>query len=161
MKLYRYEEYYEKVGQIYQQIRNEVSQLIPDARIEHIGSSSIPGSVSKGDLDIFLGVNSNQFKEVLGVLDRIGFTEKMGTFRSNELCMLETERFSYDVAIQVVVNGSQFEDFLLFRNLLLSDNDLVEKYNQIKVSSQHLPPDLYRAKKSQFIEKVLETSHKL
>ena len=33
-----------------------IRQALPAARIEHIGSSAIEGAVSKGDLDIFVGV---------------------------------------------------------------------------------------------------------
>lgn len=156
MKLYRYEEYCEKVNQIYQQLQVELTQLLPGVRIEHIGSSSIPGSISKGDLDVFLGVDSDKFEATVKLLCENGFTEKRDTFRSHELCMLITDKFNYDVAVQVVVNNSQFEDFLRFKQCLESDTKLVESYNQIKLSAQRLSADQYRAKKSQFIEEVFK-----
>lgn len=154
LKLYTYEEFHPQIEPIYQKLREEVSELFPNARIEHIGASSIPGSISKGDLDVFLGVSQDKFESVLQVLKEVGFLEKEGTFRSDELCMLVTDKFNYDVAIQVVVNGSQFESFIKFKNVLIANKDLLERYNQLKVAASEFSDDEYRRKKAVFIKEV-------
>ena len=38
----------------------------PGEKIEHVGSTPVPGAVSKGDLDICVSVPALDFKETLG-----------------------------------------------------------------------------------------------
>ena len=42
--------------------QKDISTLLPFAKIEHIGSSAIPNAISKGDLDIYIEVMSEQFE---------------------------------------------------------------------------------------------------
>ena len=115
MKFFEPEEYQDKVNELFEKVREDIFNCISNLRFEHIGASSIKGSVSKGDLDIFVGVKKDQFNLTIEKLKEIGFTEKENTLRTNELCMMVTDKYNYDVAIQIVVNGSEFEDFIKFR----------------------------------------------
>jgi GrpB-like predicted nucleotidyltransferase (UPF0157 family) len=56
MKFYEASEYQECTNRLFEIYRAKIILLLPTARIEHIGSSSVPGAISKGDLDIFVGV---------------------------------------------------------------------------------------------------------
>lgn len=158
MKLLKYEEYSSKVNLIFKKLKLELLNILPFARVEHIGSSSVLSSLSKGDLDVFVGVEQEVFEEAIELVKTIGFTEKTNTFRSNELCMLITDKYNYDVAVQIVVNGSEFEDFIKFRDSLRSDSKLVQAYNDIKVEASVLSEEEYRAKKAGFIQRVLGDS---
>ncbi|KKD00735.1 GrpB family protein [Photobacterium halotolerans] len=131
----------------------QVGRLLPTARVEHVGSSSIPGTISKGDLDILVGVEAHELEASVRVLLTLGFQEKKNTLRTRELCMLEST--SEDVAFQVVAIGSEFECFLGFRDRLRAFPDLVIQYNELKKSCEGLSHDEYREKKSTFIEHVL------
>lgn len=157
MKLKKYEEYSENVNNIFNLLAKEIKSLLPEARIEHIGSSAIPGSISKGDLDVFVGVDQPHFEQALVLIKSLDFYEKQGTFRSDHLCMLMTDKFNYDVAIQLVSNGSEFEDFLRFRDLLKNNNELLKEYNEVKLMAQSLDENEYRQKKNVFIEKILKS----
>ena len=106
MKLKKYEEYSSHVEDLFTKLSQDLRLVLSEARIEHIGSSSIPGSISKGDLDVFVGVDQINFNDALEEIKRIGFVEKVETFRSNELCMLVTTKYDFDVAVQLVSNGS-------------------------------------------------------
>lgn len=158
MLLKKYEDYSEFVNNLFELLSKELRSILPNARIEHIGSSAIPGSISKGDLDIFVGVEHSFFNQALLLIKNIDFNEKKGTFRSEELCMLVTDKFNYDVAVQLVSNGSEFEDFLVFRNKLRTDENLVKEYNQTKLLAQSLSDSEYREEKNKFIEKVLKAN---
>ena len=70
--------------------------------------------------------------------------------------MLVTDKYQDDVAIQLVVNGSQFEDFVRFRNILNQNPQLVIDYNILKQECGG-GPSSYRAKQSLFIERVLNS----
>ncbi|CAM3686628.1 hypothetical protein VIAQ111709_07315 [Vibrio aquimaris] len=46
--------------------------MLPDAVIEHIGSSSIPNAISKGDLDILVGINASELEKAVTRLTTLG-----------------------------------------------------------------------------------------
>jgi GrpB-like predicted nucleotidyltransferase (UPF0157 family) len=155
MKLLEFNEYKEKTDQIFNDVKKKLRDLLPEARLEHIGSSAIHGAISKGDLDIFVGVDIKDHESSFHKLKSIGFKEKPDTLRTHELCMLETEKYNFDVAIQLVANGSNFENFIKFRDMLKNDPLLLKEYNQLKKKTFNKGQDAYRKAKSEFISKVL------
>ena len=148
-------QYQPRLKRLFSQIAEEILQRIPDARVEHIGASSIPGAISKGDLDVFVGIRRSEFRQSILLLHEIGFSEKQETLRTSSLCMLESQGYGCDVAVQLVENGSRFEMFLEFRNALLQNPMLLADYNNMKRRCESLDENQYRAIKSTFIEGVL------
>ncbi|MEZ8273749.1 GrpB family protein [Vibrio splendidus] len=155
MKFYPAEQYQADCNELFVRYERDIKKLIPNARVEHVGASSIPSAVSKGDLDIFVGVELGELEDAIERLTTLGFNEKLDTLRTPELCMLESTSGD-DVALQVVANGSEFECFLRFRDKLRANPALVEQYNTLKMSCEGWPQDEYREKKADFIEHVLE-----
>lgn len=128
----------------------------PQARVEHIGSSAIPGAHSKGDLDIALIVAAEALEACVARLSAQGYQEKRGTLRTPALCMLEWQEPGQDHALQVVAEGSEFMGlFLTFRDRLRASPPLLAAYNRLKMASAPLGEQGYRAAKAGFIEKVL------
>lgn len=113
MKFYSADRYQKICEDNYIHYNNLIKNLLPNARVEHIGASSIPLAISKGDLDIFVGVDSSDFEKAIQSLMTLDFREKKDTLRTTELCMLESNK-NDNVALQVVVNGSEFEFFCHF-----------------------------------------------
>jgi len=148
------EQYQQRCAQLFNSYQKDISTLLPFAKIEHIGSSAIPNAISKGDLDIYIEVMSEQFEFAIEQLKTLNFIEKQNTLRTHELCMLESLN-NDDVAFQIVVTDSIFTFFLTFKNKLISSPTLVNEYNQLKLQCSHLDPDQYRTIKSDFINRVL------
>ena len=140
--------------QLFNSYQKDISTLLPFAKIEHIGSSAIPNAISKGNLDIYIEVMSEQFEFAIEQLKTLNFIEKQNTLRTHELCMLESLN-NDDVAFQIVVTDSVFTFFLAFKNKLINSPTLVNEYNQLKLQCSHLDPDQYRTIKSDFINRVL------
>lgn len=155
MKFYPAEQYQVACNELFIRYERDIKKLIPNARVELVGASSIPFAVSKGDLDIFVGVDLGELEDVIERLTILGFNEKLDTLRTPELCMLESTS-SDDVALQVVANGSEFECFLRFRDKLRANPELVQQYNTLKMSCEGWPQEEYREKKYDFIEHVLD-----
>jgi len=155
MKFYPAEQYQAACNELLIRYERDIKKLIPNARVEHVGASSIPFAVSKGDLDIFVGVELGELEDVIERLTILGFNEKLDTLRTPELCMLESTS-SDDVALQVVANGSEFECFLRFCDKLRANPELVQQYNTLKMSCEGWPQEEYREKKYDFIEHVLD-----
>jgi GrpB-like predicted nucleotidyltransferase (UPF0157 family) len=136
----------------YARLRDTLLARWPTARAEHVGASSIAGAVSKGDLDLLLLVASDAFEPVREQLVASGYTEKADTLRTAALCMLEAP----DHALQLVASGSEHERvFLLFRDRLRADPDLLAAYNDVKRQHAADSDERYRAAKAEFIERVL------
>ncbi|MEZ8858459.1 GrpB family protein [Vibrio sp. 10N.247.311.51] len=154
MKFYPAEQYQAACNEMFFRYERDIKTLIPNARVEHVGASSIPSAVSKGDLDIFVGVELSELEDAIERLTTLGFNEKLDTLRTPELCMLESTSGD-DVALQVVANGSEFECFLLFRDKLRANPALVQQYNTLKMACEGWSQEEYREKKSAFIEHVL------
>lgn len=148
------EQYQQRCAQLFNSYQKDISALLPFAKIEHIGSSAIPNAISKGDLDIYIEVMSEQFEFAIEQLKTLNFIEKQNTLRTHELCMLESLN-NDDVAFQIVDTDSIFTFFLTFKNKLINSPTLVNEYNQLKLQCSHLDPDQYRTIKSDFINRVL------
>ena len=142
---------------MYRKIAKEVRELLPNATVEHIGASSIPGAVSKGDLDVFVGVDRDSLERAVTLLEDNGYRVKPNTLRNESLCMLEIGCYECPVALQVVENGSEFEMFLTFRDVVRNSDELLREYNQMKHLCEGMSESCYRAKKSEFIEEVLNS----
>ena len=154
MKFYNPEQYQPNCHERFNHYQSKIQQLLSNVRVEHIGASSIPQAISKGDLDIFVGVETEALECTVKTLKQLGFVEKLDTLRTAHLCMLESA-IGEDIALQVVANGTEFECFLTFRDHLRANLDLVRQYNDLKLTCVGLTADDYRAKKSLFIAQVL------
>ena len=117
---------------MYEKHKEAILANLPLAIVEHIGSSAVPFAISKGDLDIYVGVHPAELENAVALLAKVGYTPKSDTFRSEELCMLE--HYTLDTAIQVVAIGSKFEFFLAFRDKLRASARLLADYNELKQS---------------------------
>lgn len=151
MEFLQPKDYQTKCEDLFLQYKLKIQTILPHAQIEHIGSSSIPGCISKGDLDVYVAVDFAQHKKAIVEIQKLGFTIKQDTLRTENLCMLEDDY----IAIQLVSKNSDFTNFINFRDALINDRELVKQYNQLKQSCMDLNMTDYRKVKSKFIEKTL------
>jgi GrpB-like predicted nucleotidyltransferase (UPF0157 family) len=88
-------------------------------------------------------------------LKALGYIEKRRTTRNKSLWPFVAKGRPLDVGIQLVANGSRFEDFLDFRDYLKRNAQLRSAYNRLKLASLELHQTSYRRLKSRFIEDLL------
>ena len=153
MKFLFPEEYQQKSRDRFSELARDLSVVLPNAKIEHVGSSAIEGAISKGDLDVFVGVDPSVHEESVVALQGVGYVVKEATHRDSELCMLEQP--CTNIALQVVANGSKYEFFITFRDVMSGSPELVGQYNELKLSCRGSSVDTYRSAKSQFISRIL------
>jgi GrpB-like predicted nucleotidyltransferase (UPF0157 family) len=144
-----------KIDRIFSEVEKNIQVALPSSRIEHIGATAIPNSITKGDLDIFVGVSVAEFDNAIKAIKQLGFTEKLDTLRTDSLFMMVSDKYGEDVAVQVVANGSEFESFIDFRDKLRTSPNLVSEYNNIKQGAKSESQERYREIKSSFIKSVL------
>ena len=148
-------QYQDRALAAYEDAELLLSAILPDARIEHVGASAIPGAYSKGDVDICVSVPRDRFLETMGVLGEAGYTIRPDTLRTEQLCTLEAPDCDLTLAVQLIEAGSRYESFMRFRDALRDDAVLVARYNALKIEAAPYGMDAYRAAKSGFILDVL------
>jgi GrpB-like predicted nucleotidyltransferase (UPF0157 family) len=58
-----------KAEEIFEIEKNKLSKIILQADIQHIGSTAIPNSITKGDLDIQVRVGKKDFSGATKIVD--------------------------------------------------------------------------------------------
>jgi GrpB-like predicted nucleotidyltransferase (UPF0157 family) len=135
-----------------------VLELVPDAEVVHVGSTSIPGALTKGDLDLLVRVGADRFDgaaTALGARYRIhqpeNWTPTLASFAADGV-------EAPPVGVQLVVAGSA-DDALFepFRDALIRDPALLAEYNALKRRLDGEDYDRYTDVKGAFVERVLAT----
>lgn len=155
MKFFPANIYQHELKLLFDKYKKQILLLLPNARVEHIGSSAIPNAYSKGDLDILICISKTEFEKTIESLKNLNFREKKNTLRTEDLCMLEAMNSEKDVAFQIITKDSFYLNFLTFRDILSSSPYLVDQYNQLKIACLGFEEDDYRKVKATFIEKIL------
>jgi len=127
---------------------------VPLARVEHVGSTSVPGCIGKGDVDILVRVSPADFAGSLSTLD-----ESLVRSGRNDVTDTYVEYDWSDAgqraAVHLVAAGGTHDDFHRFKALLLADQELVRRYNALKLRYRGRSMDEYRRAKGEFIARAL------
>lgn len=146
------------VSSVFEEVAAELLRVFPSAVVEHVGATSIPGTMTKGDLDICVLVEQSDFDDADRALGAL-FERNVGSHKSDSLSSFVDESRTVSVGIQLVVIGGPEDFFVKWRNLLRGSRQLIEKYNALKCLWQGRSHRAYRTAKSEFIERLLATSN--
>jgi GrpB-like predicted nucleotidyltransferase (UPF0157 family) len=139
----------------FNRIVGELSALLPaEALVEHIGATAVPGCLTKGDLDIVVRVPEAQFETAKATLTG-RYARNLGSCQTRFFAAFADEAAEPPLGVQLVVIGSEFDDFTAFRDRLLADPALVARYNALKRTFDGQDMEVYRAAKSAFIAEAL------
>lgn len=83
MRFYFAEEYQPQCNARFAYYQTQIKALLTNAEIEHIGASSIPNAISKGDLDIYIAMDQSEFNDAIQKLCYLNFQEKLATLRTD------------------------------------------------------------------------------
>jgi len=123
--------------------------------IHHIGSTAVPGSITKGDLDIQVRVSATHFAHADATL---------GTHYRRNLASTHTETFSSfkddeadpPLGIQLTIANSPDDFFCTVRDYFIANADVNERYNNLKREFEGATMDDYRTAKSAFLESLIK-----
>lgn len=152
----REESFREAVGDAFADEHRALRALLPRAVIEHVGSTAVPGSLTKGDLDICVVVEPADFSEADRLLGG-RCARNLASIHTAEFAAFTAEGYAVPVGIQLVARGSEWDTFVRWRDLLRGDAGLRERYDQLKQRFDQKPMDDYRAAKSAFIQESLSS----
>ena len=118
-----------------------------------VGSTAVAGAVGKQDIDFAVRVPAAFFVKTRRCLD--AYLERNPDQLSNSEYQGYHVGSNFDVAVQLIVSGGQYDHFERFLQALNSNSDLVKVYNSLKRKWNGKPMDDYPRAKRAFIEVVL------
>ncbi|WP_052088333.1 GrpB family protein [Paenibacillus wynnii] len=121
-----------KAQQLFMEHRVKIKQVVPEADIQHIGSTAIPGTLTKGDLDIQVRVTQEQFHQTVKDLS-ILYSINHGSSITETFQAMKDDSTDPPLGIQVTVMGSDFDFFHKIRDVLLRNESYRRKYDQLKI----------------------------
>jgi GrpB-like predicted nucleotidyltransferase (UPF0157 family) len=150
--------YQEPATAAYEDAELLLSSILPDARIEHVGASAVPGAYSRGGVDVCVAVPQETFHEALGVLCEAGYVHRPDACADadgDRRAALVAPHADVALTLQLIESGSRHESLMRFRDALRGDAALLARYNAIRIEAGPLGGAAYRDAKARFIAAAL------
>jgi GrpB-like predicted nucleotidyltransferase (UPF0157 family) len=134
------------------ELEASLRELLPACQIEHIGATSLPDGLTKGDVDVNIRASQGDFPVVVETLRGHFSVAQPHNWTESYASFVDSSR-TLPVGLQVTVLGSP-DDFLVpLRDLMRRDAELRHEYDRLKRDAVHLGPDGYwRAKNTLLTE---------
>jgi GrpB-like predicted nucleotidyltransferase (UPF0157 family) len=155
----RQEELRQYTEEVFLREQKRILRAIPNADTQHVGSTAVPGVLTKGDLDIQVRVKQKDFKKAKDALLRIYQLDKKNP-PTKTYAGFKNKNVKISCGVQLTVIGSKEDDFTTLRDFLLSHKKHLKEYNALKRRCQGKSMKEYRKVKEEFIEKVLKAKIK-
>jgi GrpB-like predicted nucleotidyltransferase (UPF0157 family) len=145
--------------------RREVAALralVPGADVQHVGSTAVPGSLTKGDLHLQVRVPAEHFAAAEAALAEAyprnpGSMYLPGVFAAFERKgdIDEPRRgASIDLGVQLTAIDGEVDVFWRFREVLLARPDLAAEYDALKRRHEGAAMSAYRTAKDSFFARL-------
>ena len=133
--------------------------------IQHVGSTAIPGILTKPIIDIALIVPSlRKAKRYVKKLKEIDYEIKKNDTRKERLFFTKGPEEKRTHYLHIGEIGSGYaEDMILFRDYLCKYRDIAKKYSELKerlAEKYQKTREIYTAKKERFIEETVKKARK-
>jgi GrpB-like predicted nucleotidyltransferase (UPF0157 family) len=145
----------EAVSELFQRVRSHLETLVPSADVQHVGSTAIPGSLTKGDLDVQVRVPYSEYEAAKEKLSRV-YGINTGGFASHDAISFEDLGGQHSLGIHLTVIGGTADIQWKFRDALVASAVLRERYDQLKRKFEGRSMESYREAKAEFVSRVLE-----
>ena len=128
---------------------------LPGAEVEHVGSTAVPGGLTKGYLDVLVRVPPADFPRSIQVLDGL-LARSPRNDPTYEYVEYDYEVHGFSASVQLaVLDGWHDRRFHGLKVLLTSDPRALERYNSMKRVYEGRPIAEYRQAKAELIESLL------
>ncbi len=128
-------------------------KLLPRVDLQHVGSTAIPGSLTKGDLDIQARVPAETFAEAERIL-AVEYDRNTRSTHTREFAAFEGRDTKPKLGIQLTAIGGQFDVFWRYREVLLAREDLRRAFDALKRDSEGKDMECYRRAKDAFFNEL-------
>ncbi len=136
--------------------RERIARLVPEAETVHVGSTAVPGALTKGDVDLMVRVAADAFEAAVRAL-RSGYAvHQPENWTPTYASFVDPDATDPPVGVQLVVAGSKDEAlFEPFVAALRDDPALLAEYNALKSRLDGSDYERYTREKGDFIERAM------
>jgi len=141
-----------------------IESHLPDVKVEHVGSTSVPGCAGKGVVDLMILYPPGRLPEVKDVLKALGFQQQTGRDPFPEERPMRIGSIDYDGtrfrlhAHVIPVDSPEVLELRTFRDRLRGESMLLEQYVALKrkIIAEGVTDSLdYSIRKGEFIAGIL------
>ncbi len=129
---------------------------MPGSDIQHVGSTAIPGCLTKGDIDIQVRVRCEDFAAAKAALQG-HYKILPGGFSESDAVSFKDDSTNPPLGVHLTVIGGSSDIQWKFREVLLARKDLRTAYDDIKSKFQGKDMEDYRIDKNKFFERLRGT----
>ena len=163
-----YLEYDPNYPTVFEELRRLVRSVLPDRRVEHVGSTSVPGLGGRGVLDSVVVAPPEEQARVVEALRGRGFKEfPYGAVRPGLPTSIRLEQRDYPVVLYVVpANHEYLRGWLTFTAYMREHPDQVGRYAEVKrgaLAEGHTDPWAYQEAKTPYLVELaqqIEDTHR-
>ena len=141
----------EKIDTLFNSEKKKLQDIFPSSNIEHIGGTSVPSLISKGDLDINIRVPEKDFQRSVETLKGLYEINQPNNWTSGFASFKDDSR---DIGVQLTVKDSADDLFVPQREFLKNHPEKVLELNILKEKFEGGDMDEYRVEKGKFFESL-------
>lgn len=136
--------------------RRRIVEVLAGAEVEHVGATSVPGALTKGDVDVLVRVRAERFADAVERLRLLYVVHQPHNWTDTLASFVDSQFIELPTGVQLVVAGSSDDTmFGAFREALISDPALLARYNELKRALDGESYERYTESKGKFIEETI------
>jgi GrpB-like predicted nucleotidyltransferase (UPF0157 family) len=135
--------------------KREILERLPHAQVEHIGATSVPGALTKSDLDLQVRVEQGHFASAVEQLKGLYQIHQPENWTSCFASFKDEGNLNLPVGVQVVVADSEIDYFARLRDLLIAQPEILAELNELKSRFEGKDMESYIEAKGGFYERLL------
>jgi GrpB-like predicted nucleotidyltransferase (UPF0157 family) len=143
-----------KVARRFEELKLRLASLAPGSDIQHVGSTAIPGALTKGDLDVQVRVSAAEYTRAKQRLESV-FAVNHGGFVGADATSYEDYSDDPPVGVHLTTIGGSGDIQWKFRDRLIASAALRREYDELKRRFEGGSMTAYRDAKAEFVGRVL------
>ncbi|MBS3083187.1 GrpB family protein [Candidatus Pacearchaeota archaeon] len=148
--------------------KNKIEKSLgKNIKIEHVGSTSIPGLGGKGIIDIAIKTPRNKINQFIDKLKRLGYESNLEHQRTDKSIFLQKKikhkRKERRIHIHLTLNNKFWNSFIVFRDYIRNHDKERNEYAKIKKEAVKYAKghsQKYREYKKKFLENLIKKALK-
>ena len=144
----------DKAHKIFRQERDKLSKILPNADIQHIGSTAILNAITRNDLDLQVRVEKTDFQKAVKELKKLYKVNQLHNWTEN-YASFKDDKKDMPVDVQLTTIDSEYDKLFQEQQRLLSNNpEVLKEYNKLKLSFEGKDISEYIAARARFFEEL-------
>jgi GrpB-like predicted nucleotidyltransferase (UPF0157 family) len=144
------------VARLFRRVDAQVRSLVPSADVQHVGSTAIPGSLTKDDLDVQVRVAGPEYAAAKDKLSKI-YAVNAGGFTADDAVSFDDYGTKPPLGVHLTVIGGSADIQWKFRDLLIASPELRDQYDRLKRRFEGRSMEEYRDAKATFVSRALQS----